>query len=83
MEASMHGFGTKPAADAAPVVANRAATAHPVVQGAKESARRRRADRQGGSPSAARLEHALFALVLGCLGYVWLGALLAEATQAL
>jgi len=28
-------------------------------------------------------EHALFAVTLGTLGYIWLGALLAEAAQGL
>jgi hypothetical protein len=32
---------------------------------------------------AQRVEHALFALILGCVGCVWLGALLAEAVQTL
>ena len=29
----------------------------------------------------ARFEHALFAVTLGTVGYIWLGALLAEAAQ--
>jgi hypothetical protein len=82
MEASRHGLRTQRAADAAPAPATRAAIDHTAVRGTNGSARRR-AGRQESSPSAARLEHALFALVLGCLGYVWVGALLAEATQAL
>ena len=28
-----------------------------------------------------RVEHALFALILGCVGCVWLGALVAEAVR--
>jgi hypothetical protein len=39
-----------------------------------------RVDRRGW---AARLEHGLFALTLGSIGYVWLGALLAEAVRGL
>ncbi len=31
----------------------------------------------------ARLEHALFILTLGSVGYVWLGSLLAEAARGL
>ena len=83
MEASRHGFGTESAAGAARVRTNRA----PAIQrsGEANASVRRRADRGKGSrpTTAARLEHALFALVLGCVGCVWLGALLAEATQAL
>jgi|307.fasta_scaffold1120799_1 hypothetical protein len=81
MEASMHGYGTECAADAAGVRAYRA----PRIQrsGGEVRASARRADRPDRRPTTARLEHALFALVLGCVGCVWLGALLAEATQAL
>jgi len=34
-------------------------------------------------PAAGRLEHALFALTLGSVGWVWLSALLAEAARGL
>jgi hypothetical protein len=84
MEASMHGFGTQCAADAAGVRAYRAPRIQRSGGEVRASARRAdRADRADRRPTTARLEHALFALVLGCVGCVWLGALLAEATQAL
>ena len=82
MEASMHGFGTQSAAGAAPTWTRRAARNRSAARQAKGSARRR-AEHKDSPAGIARLEHALFALVLGCVGYVWLGALLGEAAQAL
>lgn len=83
MEASMHGFGTESAVGAAGVRANPPRTIQ--RSGGETKVSVRRSGNRGGRsrPTTARLEHALFALVLGCVGYVWLGALLAEATQAL
>jgi hypothetical protein len=46
----------------------------------KAAAHRRYVERNG---AAARAEHALFAVVLCCVGYVWLGALIAEAVRGL
>jgi hypothetical protein len=83
MEASMHGFGTEPPAGAAGVRANRGRAIQRSGAEATASARRGVDRRAGSRPATARLEHALFALVLGCVGCVWLGALLAEAAQAL
>jgi hypothetical protein len=83
MEASMHGFRTESSADATGVPAHLARTIQRSGGQTKASVRRR-ANRGGDSgPTTARLEHALFALVLGCVGCVWLGALLEEATRAL
>jgi len=82
MEASMHGFGRESAASAAGVPANRATGIRRTRGHARASARRGTV-RGDSRPVTARLEHALFALLLGCVGCVWLGALLAEAAQAL
>lgn len=79
MEASMHGFGSEGRAD---VVGRRAARRTPRGWSGTDAKSTVQPGRRAPR-SAGRLEHALFALLLGCLGYFWLGALLAEATQAL
>ena len=83
MEASMCGFGTEASARPGIRTVRKRAT---IATGACAEEHAQTLDvakfaARGGQ--AGRVEHALFALTLGCLGCVWLGALLAEAVQAL
>jgi len=83
MEASMCGFGTKALTRPGIRTVRRRAT---ITAGACPEAHAQTPDVAkfpAPGSQARRVEQALFALILGCLGCVWLGALLAEAVQAL
>ena len=80
MEASMCGFATH--ADRPGVRTDGRRRPIPAEAYAEECTQRH-GPMHATRSQAGRVEHALFALILGCVGCVWLGALLAEAARPL